>query len=263
AFCRSCEAWGRTHRHSNCQPEDSAICFRCGGRCATTRPYSYAFASPKVSRNRCSASLIGFFPVRVLSACVRPPEAVAGRFGSGPVGAGGGVEVPGGVVPATIDGAPDVVLGAGVDNKREGGKVSVFSGADGLAATPAAPAPGAAGLAVGAAVGAEPGVEAPAPGAPAPCAKALPLNRQTATASPVCCHVRYIAPRLRVPRTMGQPQRRVCRSQRVHASRGKPADRVLPQRRTVDRGGIGATAGPVAAPAAPEGNKPNPCSRGR
>jgi len=55
-----------------------------------------------------------------------------------------------------------------------------------------------------------------------------------------------------VPRTMGQHQSRVCRSERVHASRGKPADRALPQRRTVDRGGIGATAGPVAAPAAPE-----------
>jgi len=139
-------------------------------------------------------------------------------------------------VPAAPDGAPGVALGAGVDNKREGGKVSVFSGAEGLAGAPAAPAPGAAGLAVGAAVAAEPGVEvAPAPGAPAPCAKALPLNRQTATASPVCCQIRCISPRFPCSTTLfhdlgGQRQSRVRRSERAACLAGDsphslPSDR--------------------------------------
>ena len=57
-----CGAWAPTRRCSRCRPEDFAIGSRRGGTCATTRACSYAYANPKVGRNRRSVPKLGFCP---------------------------------------------------------------------------------------------------------------------------------------------------------------------------------------------------------
>jgi hypothetical protein len=74
--------------------------------------------------------VIGFFPVRC-AAPVAPPDAVAGKLGSGAAGAPGEAAPVEGVVAAAPDGASEEELGAGDGSNREGaaGPVGAAAGA--------------------------------------------------------------------------------------------------------------------------------------
>jgi hypothetical protein len=133
-------------------------------------------------------SEIGFFPVRVLwgdefapPGCGRPPEAVAGKLGSGAAGAPA-AGLPDAVPEAAVPegGCPDeLVLGAGVGSDREGGKT--LRGAPEVGGEIVAPGAVGLGVADGAVLGAAAPGDAPPPEvAPPVCANAWPVKKHKA-----------------------------------------------------------------------------------
>jgi hypothetical protein len=132
--------------------------------------------------------VIGFFPVRCAEP-VAPPEAVAGRLGSGAAGAPGEAAPAGGVVPAAPEGVGEVALGAVDGGDREGGAVWLFRGANGAGVAIAAPGTAVVGVVARAGPGAAvPGDDLePADGAPPVCAKAPPVQMPRATANKIRC----------------------------------------------------------------------------